>query len=471
MRLLSLDYDPVYGAADETKRSYFASDTSVFDFDAVIWDPAASFRNYNQYGRSTFQGLPSLSDNESVTFRADIARRRAEFKEFLETGRTVIAIVRPPQECYVATGEVEYSGTGRNRQRIRNLEKIDLWDALPVAGLSLGIASGNRITIQGDTAIASFLRKYKSLVRYGAVFSWSAGTPFALVARTSRVVGSCVKTKAGGLLVLLPSLSLVAPTSRDDDDEDEDEGDEDPWLAVAPEVQTDLLEAVATMTSNAIRAHPAWSLKYATADQALVRQEITKQESRVEAARTKLAKLVEKKDKADSKNQLFLGTGDVLASEVKETLELLGGRVTQPDPLRDDWKVAFPEGNAVVEVKGVSKSAAEKHAAQLEKWVAGEFEETGVAPKGILVVNTWREVELSERTESDFPDQMIPYCESRGHCLITGLQLFSIRVDVETDPSRAAYWRATIMENSGILGGANDWRSSLTATEDSESAT
>ncbi|MFL0276559.1 hypothetical protein [Mycobacterium sp. SMC-19] len=467
MRLLSLDYDPVYGEGDETKRSSFGSDISVFDFDAVIWDPAASFRNYNQYGRSSFQGLPSLSDDESVRFRADITRRHAEFKEFLEAGRTIIAIVRPPQEYYAATGEAEYSGTGRNRQRIRRLAKVDLWDALPANGFSLQVASGNRITIQGDSVIASFLRKYKKLVKYDAVFSWLDGTPFASVAGTTRVVGSFCRPKAGGLLVLSPSFSLARPQHGDEDDEDDD----DRWLDVSPEVQEDLMEAVAAMTSKAIRSRPVWSLNYATADQSLVRQEITRQESRIEAARAKLAKLVERRENADAKNQLFLGTGDVLASEVGVTLELLGGEVTQPDPDRDDWKVAFPEGNAVVEVKGVSKSAAEKHAAQLEKWVAGEFEETGIAPKGILIVNTWRDIDLSERVEIDFPDQMIPYCESRGHCLITGLQLFAIRVDVETNPSRAEYWRTAIMENSGILPGVNDWRSSLIATEDSESVT
>lgn len=475
MRLLSLDYDPVYGNGDETSRSYFGSDTSVFDYDAVIWDPAASFRIYSRYSDS-YRGLPSLSDNNSVILKADISRRRAEFKEFLDTGRIVIAIVRPPQECYVATGEVQVSGTGRNRERTRMLEKIDLWSGLPVADLSLKVASGNRVTIQGESEIASFLRKYKNLVRYDAVFSWPAGKPFASVAGTGRVVGSCVRTNASGLLVLLPSLNLVAPQGTDEgededeyEDNDDDQSDDGRWVDQSPQVQIDLIEAVTAMTSKATKSLPAWSVRYATEDQSLVRQEITKQEVRVEAARKKLAKLVEQRDKADAKNQLFLGTGDALALEVKATLELLGGEVTQPDPDRDDWKVTFPEGNAVVEVKGVSKSAAEKHAAQLEKWVAGEFEETGAAPKGILIVNTWRDIDLSERTEVDFPDQMIPYCESRGHCLITGLQLFLIRSEIEKDPSRAEHWRAAIMGNSGTLAGVNDWRSSLIATEDGES--
>ncbi len=110
-----------------------------------------------------------------------------------------------------------------------------------------------------------------------------------------------------------------------------------------------------------------------------------------------------------------------------------------------------------MEVKGVGKSAAEKHAAQLEKWVASEMEESGEAPKGILVVNTWRETALDERPAEDFPDQMLKYSKSRGHCLVSGLQLFVIREEVEANPNRAEFWRKKIMKTSGVLAGATDW--------------
>ena len=462
MRLLSLDYDPVYGADND--RSWFGSDTSVFDYDAVIWDPAQSLRYYNRFNNQLYRGLPALGDDMSVALKADIARRRTEFNEFVTSGRILITVVRPPQVCYIDTGRSEYSGTGRNRVRTRIVESEDLWSTMPVADLSVSMASGNRITVQGDTPLAAFLRKHKSLIRYEAVLSWPIGTPVTVVTGTKRVVGSYVRTKAGGLLALLPALDLL----RSDDDDDDD-GDEDHWIDQGLEVQEDLLHAIGEMTAKSPRSRPPWSLKYATVEQSKLRQEIVRQESRVEAARTELATLIERRDKSEARNQLYLGTGDGLALEVKLTLELLGGEVTQPDPERDDWKVAFPEGNAVVEVKGVSKSAAEKHAAQLEKWVAGEFEETGIAPKGILVINTWRDVDLTERSKNDFPSQMIPYCERRGHCLISGLQMFSVRMEVEADPSRAAHWRSRILETSGVLQDVADWKAFLETTEDRES--
>lgn len=456
MRLLSLDYDPVYG--DDCERSSFSSDVSAFDFDVVIWDPEASFQTYisRGYGQQHYQGLPSLHDSDSVRIKADIARRRSELLDFLKAGRTVVVIVRPPQQCYVATGEVTYSGTGRNRASTRMVTKIDLWSAVPISELTLTRASGNRIKIEGEGALSAFLRKYRKLLRYDAVMTTAPGTTFASVEGTDRVVGSYVKTKEGGLLVMLPALALA-------DDIDE-ETDEVIWKDDAVQVQVDLLDAINKMTGSAVNSRPAWSEKYATKGQLELRKTVVKQQARIEEARAKLATLQQQKEEAEAKDQLFLGTGRALELQVKEVLELLNGKVTEPEPGRDDWKVEFPERRAVVEVKGVVKSAAEKNAAQLEKWVAGEMEETGVAPKGVLVVNTWRERELEKRTEADFPNQMIPYCTGREHCLITGLQLFVIRVEIEADPSKADFWRQKILDTSGVLEGVPDWRSVLTET-------
>src|SRR5207248_9381894 len=111
------------------------------------------------------------------------------------------------------------------------------------------------------------------------------------------------------------------------------------------------------------------------------------------------------------------------------------------------------------------KSAAEKHAAQLEKWVANHYGDSGTAPKGLLVVNTWRDTPLVERTGEDFPAQMLPFSQSRGHCLATGLDLFVTRAEIQADASRAVYWRQKMLATAGRLADVPDWRSVLLVTE------
>lgn len=465
MRLLSLDFDPVYG---EATRSTFAGDESVFDYDVVIWDPAASFSRYKSAYFEYYRGLPSFDEHRSVRVQADVGRRRSEFGEFINAGRVVVVIVRPPQECYIDTGKRTYSGTGRNRQTTREVAPFDLLSSLPVADSTKFVrASGTRIEFDGDGAMVRFLRKYAAQFNYQAVITDAPGAPLARVVGTDRIVGSIQRSKGGGYLILLPAINLEAeyddePEAESNNDGDEEEGED--WLPQAPEFQMDLLASIEELTGTSVLSRPAWVDNYATEEQQRLRIEVVKQQARIEAARAKLTKLQRQKEAAEAKDQLFLGTGRALELEVKSVLELLGGVVTEPLPGRDDWRVTFPEGDAVVEVKGVTKSAAEKHAAQLEKWVAGAMEETGNLPKGILVVNTWRELQLSERTKVDFPTQMLPYCQGRNHCLVTGLQLFVIQADIEKDSNRAEYWRSRILETAGPIQGADDWRSVIGET-------
>lgn len=446
MRLLSLDFDPVY---DDATRASFSGDESAFDYDVVIWDPEGSFHEYTRYNSEYYQGLPMLSDHASVQIQADAPRRCAEFVDFINSGRILVTFVRPPQQCCVDTGQRTYSGTGRSRVTTKHVAQFDLLSAIPTKECKFLRASGTRIEFDGDGPIVQLLRKYNKFLRYDAVLSSPPGTTMAHVAGTDRIVSSIQRSQGGGYLILLPVIDL----------EEQDEETEDEWVTEAAQFQADLLAAIEQLSGSKVISRPAWAGQYLTHEQQDLNAKVAKQQARVEAARTKLTQLQRDKEAAEMKGQLFLGTGRALELEVKNTLELLGGTVSEPPPGRDDWRVSFPEGDAVVEVKGVTKSAAEKQAAQLEKWVAGALEETGKAPKGILVVNTWRELPLIERTQEDFPPQMLPYCKSRNHCLVTGLQLFVIRAEVEKDSKQATHWRRALLDTAGQIVGCEDWRS------------
>lgn len=454
MRLLSLDFDPVYG--EDATRASFAGDVSVFDHDVVIWDPEMTFATYTRHS-GQYRNLPSLSEHSSVQIQADAKRRRAEFTEFINSGRVLVVIVRPPQQCYIDTGERSYSGTGRNRQTTRILGEFDLLSALPIpSDASFTTASGSRITVSAGGPLADLLRKYAERLSYSAVISRAPGSPLAHVTGTSRQVASVQRSTAGGHLILMPPVDL----ERSFENEEEALDDDDIWMDGAHEFQVDLLAAIEGLAGK-VSARPQWADRFATAEQTKIRESITARQKRIESSRAKLAKLQQEAEAAESRDQLFLGTGRALELEVREVLQLLGGTVTEPEPGRDDWRVSFGTARAVVEVKGVVKSAAEKHAAQLEKWVATALEESGEAPKGLLVVNTWRETPLDERTEADFPDQMLKYCIGREHCLVTGLQMFVIREEIEADPSRAEYWRKALLDTAGVLLEARDWQNYL----------
>lgn len=442
MKLLCIDYPECYAPADSVE---FSSDTSCYDYDVVIWDPGGSLWHYT--GSDSYMGLHSLSDYYSVQVMADISRRRKEFLELINSGRMLIVIARPPQKFYYATGSKSYSGTGRNRSTTRHVAEGDILDAFP-ADITLTAASGKNIQLVGEGGLQALLRKHSAFMRYAAVMENAPGTTIAKIANTDRIVGTMLSSKNGGALVTIPSMDFP---EHDEDDEDDD------TVLGSYTFQTDLL-AWASERVGSKEALPDWASRYLVTGESATKASILTQEKAIARAKTKLETSQDDLRQIEEKKQLFTGTGRQLELEVRKVLELLGGIVEEPEPGRDDWIVKFPEGVAVVEVKGVSKSAAEKHAAQLEKWVANYLEAEGVLPKGILVVNTWRQKPLDERTEDSFPKQMLSYSKARNHCLVTGLQFLGIRETIEKDPSQKQKLRKQLLKQSGIFTDFDDYK-------------
>lgn len=325
MRLLSLDYQPLFGTDSDTL-STFGSDISVFDYDVVFWDPEKSFDNYGPY--DTYMGLPSLSDFNSSQIKTDVQRRRTEFREFIEAGRVLVVVARPPQTCYIQTGRSEYSGTGRNARKRNFVEQFDIWSALAADSIGLQKARGDRIETLGDGPLQAVIRKYTKDLAYTATMSSPPGTAVATVAGTSRRVASFLSSKGGGALVVIPDTTFIP--SRNE------QGELRRWPKRATDFQVELLEAIESLIGSSEVARPSWASDYSTASQREARAAIKKQQSVVSRARGKLATLQADAEAADLRDQLFLGTGRQLELRVKDVFDQLGFTVTEPTPGRDD---------------------------------------------------------------------------------------------------------------------------------------
>jgi hypothetical protein len=144
---------------------------------------------------------------------------------------------------------------------------------------------------------------------------------------------------------------------------------------------------------------------------------------------------------------------------VEAALTDLGCTIERGMPGRTDRVVRWKAHTAVLEIKGLSKSAGERDAAQLEKWVSEHTVEHGQVPKGILLANTWRATPLDARRQAAFPDQMVPYASGRNHCLATTSQLLSAVVVASSVRKKDAFLKA-LFSTVGILEGWN-WQDAL----------
>ncbi len=399
----------------------------------VIWDPQNSLVTYDD--ESEYKGYPALSASDSAAIRRDIARRQREFTEFLELGRTVVVFAPGDVKVFADTGKREYSGTGKNRETTRIVEPVDLWDAIPLK-LTLELGSGASITAADETA-SGLLRSTRGSWSYRSVIRDLPDElrPIFYVRGTKKVVGALARTATDGLLVVLP--------------------DYVPDEASAGSHTEALLAWIGSLTGSPDARQPAWASNFLFASE--VGRLTKRQEVEAEAARIErdLESLRAEQAADDQWKLLVTGSGAALERQVEKALAILGFDVSREDVGRSDLRGTWKTTPVVVEVKGVTKSASEKNAAQLEKWVSAEVAD-GQNAKGILVVNTWRDTPLDERKEPDFPDQMLPYSVSRDHCLVTGLQLLGMVREALEDPTRVDGLASTLVGTSGVVEGWGD---------------
>lgn len=464
MRILTIDF---YIDVPSVTNATYCDKTSSLDFDVVIWDPQWAVSHYPAY--SEYRGKPAPSESVSAQLISDFRRRRREFKELLDLGRTLVVFTSPPSVIFVDTGEREHSGTGRNRATTRLVKDYDFWRTLPLPAPTAE-ARGQNLEFVGDERFAPYWREYKDDLYYSAYLEEAVGTPLVRIRGTQRVVSAAVQTKGGGLVLLLPQIDIG------DDEDDEDTGGSGAETEASANGQRwrKYLDAL-TGTIGRFRAEtgdfalPAWASNYVTDSEMAARDAVVTAQLELRRVENTLVQRERALAELERDKVLMTGTGPALELAVKSVMETIGFRVEEPPPGRDDWIMHDGNRVAVVEVKGVTGSAAEKHAAQLEKWVSTYHEMHDAHPKGVLVVNAFRDLPLAERIEKAFPDQMLPYCASREHCLMTGVQLLGILHAVqEGGPDIATEIRNAIFETVGVFDGYADWQEFLVEEGPSE---
>ena len=169
-------------------------------------------------------------------------------------------------------------------------------------------------------------------------------------------------------------------------------------------------------------------------EEAKLEQDIKK----LDAIKAKIRKREELLNKIRQKKILISASGTPLEEIVKTTLQEIGFILCKTEVGRSDIIASYNNIDIVAEIKGVSKSAAEKHGAQLEKWVSQFIEEKECTPKPLLIVNGYCDTPLKERTEEVFPNQMLRFCEARDHALITTTQLLCLYIEIKNNPTCAS---------------------------------
>lgn len=450
MRILALD---VWLPDPRVTYANFSSTQSVFEYDLVIWDPQNTYSHYAHLAES-YQGLPSIGEYDSTSFAGDVRRRNAEFHRFLEMGRTLAVIACANLPLYSDTGKREYSGTGKNRVTQQVVRKVDLLSALPYK-YNASAGAGSRIQTD-DPGFSDLLRTNGKWWSYRAILEEYPGRPLCTVSGSDITIGSIAALESGGTIVQLPDWYY---NEVEDDESDDSASAEDEATIpkdLTPEAQDhlgSLLDWLGALNRSTPDELPDWAKRLSFTEDSQRQHDLAAIAAAKAEIQERESSLLAIQAEEDQWKQLVAGTGDALELQVRKAFELLGFETLETPGNRRDLRLVRGDNYAVVEVKGVKKSAAESYGAQLEKWAAEALTEFEIHHKAILVVNGWREASVDARTNPVFPPQMLPYCTSRGHCLVTGLQLLLMVRAVKAGRIDADAAANGLLNTSGLLVG------------------
>lgn len=390
---------------------YFSSQTFL-EYDALIIDLDVIHHASSKYGVAFYR------------------KRKNNLEEFLKIKKVPIIYLSPRQNFFDINDT--YS------------PEVLMSQLMPIPAISLHEESGEKIFINSKTPFYELLKKYQLHFYYthyyeGYKENAIAGTPY-----TSKTLGFYTEN-----VVFLPKMrSLLKETEERE---------------FLKEV-LDLLKGISFIpNSNPL---PEWTKSYFFPNENDAIKKVNNLQAQISQLNGELENISSKIETITQYKMLLTASGDELELKVETIFKELGFEIIEAERNRDDLIIKYGDTVAVVEVKGLINSAAEKNAAQLEKWRATYYEKNEVNPKGILLVNAYRETPLALRDQPAFPNQMLAYAKGREHCLMTTTQLLTIYFEAIKNPASKEAIIKSIFDTVGLFNTAYKWQDYINVVDE-----
>lgn len=425
----------------------FSSDSTILEYDVLFLDLSHIFDSYfsvNQFDYEEYKGRPKLTESNSVQIKRDFEKRKNELIEFLESGKTVVVFNSNEQVVARYTGATRTSGTGKSARVTPILEGVHSIEYLPisVSATSLGGTSIDVTNHSMKDKMKEFLPHLTYLSTYQNVNN------VLMTIKSSKKAISYYEEYGKGMILFVPDLYFTNESADD-----------------IPKIEMDYYNFLCDLPKLLRKKDselPEYSNDYYLFQEKDKILEVEKLQKQIEEKQKKLEK--EKMDLLEIQNNkiFFTGTGTPLEICIRDLLEEIGFEILyyDPDGVRKDIEIGYKDRVAVVEVKGVSGSATEKHVSQVVKWKAEYHIENDVIPKGFLIVNAFNMTPLSDRQEY-FPEQLLKYSNSQEIGLFTTTQIYNIKCFLEKNPDCRDKIIDSMFDCIGRYNQYADWKENI----------
>jgi len=412
---------------EETEFSEFDSDISLLDWDIVLFKPDIS--DYIHRCESIFEGKPCLSDNDSFKLKAQSEHWRREIKSAVEHGKLVVIFMDELTPLSIATGEKEFSGTGRNQKVTKIVAGYDNYHSTPL-NLKLTNAKGKAIKLsaKNSEAISSYWNEFSHMSSYKVTFE-ADGEPCLLTKHGDKPVGTIVRSKnSSGALVCLPDIDFYPSSFFDEEDE---------WTTEAKQFTSRFITEIVSLdkslrSGGELTPEPDWAkgTEYKLNQEEIVSDKLLKIEEKL--------KIIQKEKEAANDDLKALGRlrhllyekGKPLEYAILDALKLIGFDVSQFDDGENEFDAVFEskEGRLIGEAEGKDNKAVNiDKLRQLALNIHEDLErEEIVEPaKAVLFGNPYRLKPLGDRGEP-FTTKCISAATTSSTALVFTPEIFKI---------------------------------------------
>jgi len=382
---------------------------SLLDYDCIIINANQLIHKYCN-GSQDYKFRKLLTKEYSEKIRTDFNRVKSHLIDLLSQGKNVYVLLGDNPGCYVQEWR-------RNQWEYTYFSSYSF---LPLDYFNAYELNGTKVKLVNQL-FKNFFDPFIVDIKYKNELHYRGVSAILKVGETDRIVSGIVPYEKGQI-IFLPYLNFISEYDHE-----------------SCERQRKFVKALMELenllsTPQDENTYPEWIDNY----NILTETDDIKQLNNLENEKNELLKQIEKQKEClnllKKYKGLFTSSGKQLENIVKEIFEKIGFQVFPSEPNRTDVIAKYNDTDVVMEIKGLTKSAAEKNAAQLEKWVSMFIEKEERTPKPLLIVNAFCDMPLEQRTEDVFPNQMLSYSTSRNHCLISTTQLLCLFIEVTQKP-------------------------------------
>ena len=452
---------------DEIIEVNYDSDHTLLDADIILFTPNFP---YKWYSGETFQGKSCLSESGSFRAKEQSRHWKNEIVSAANVGKLVVVYLEKPEECFRYTGNKQTSGTGRNQKVTNIVEEVSSYDALPVID-DYKTKTGSKIKLtKAGGIIAPYWNEFSKYTSYYSVVEGKFSDALLETEQGSRLVGSMIKSKAGGAVLFLPPVNFFnAEFIEDYDEEYEDDYfvDEENYSWSEAGIQagkrfvvalTSLQEAISASTTKT--PPPDWTSvdQYRLSEEGNLEESITQISKKLTHLEETKIVLREKLAVASWPRQLLYENGTPLEEAIIQSLKLMGFNADGFDDGKSEFDSVFsaPEGRFLGEAEGRdNKPISIDKFSQLVRNLHEDLarDEVDEIAKGVLFGNGYRLKVPKERVEL-FTSKCLTEAKRIGITLVRTTDMFGptrYLLEHPEDQNYATACRSAITDTVGDI--------------------